>query len=249
MLRIRFIAVNLRLNSKKMKFIHKIFLLTSLLSLSFSAHAQRFVYDVDFLFYFDNREYHSDYSPSQTLIGTRLSPEIGVEFIDKEQGQHRLMGGVHYWQPLSNNFRDAKLLPTLYYQYKHKGFSLQFGMIPFNKMIAPLPYLIMSDSLRYTYPNIQGALLQYQSRLGYIEMQCDWRGLQSKTTREAFRLVIDGQFRYKMLYVGGLAMLNHLANFAPTEPKTGVCDDFVLNPLLTKHTAVPTSCIYAMALK
>ena len=37
-------------------------------------HAQTFSYDVDFITYFDNREYQSALQPSQTIFGTRLSP-------------------------------------------------------------------------------------------------------------------------------------------------------------------------------
>ena len=36
--------------------------------------AQRFIYDIDFLTFFDNRESHIPSYPSQTLFGARLAP-------------------------------------------------------------------------------------------------------------------------------------------------------------------------------
>ena len=46
------------------------------------AVSQHFVYDLDAKIFFDNREYHNPFDSSQTILGTRLSPEIGVMFRD-----------------------------------------------------------------------------------------------------------------------------------------------------------------------
>lgn len=194
--------------------------------------AQKFVYDIDYLFYFDNREFHSPLSNSQTLMAMRLSPEIGILLNDSAKGEHRLMAGVHYWQPLSNQFRDAKFMPTIYYRYQNKGLKLHFGTVPFIKMAEPLSELYLSDSLSYLNPNIQGALIQYTFKAGYIEMQCDWRGLQSKSQREAFRLIFKGKYQYKLLYLGGIATLNHLANNSDPVVREGVCDFALANPYI-----------------
>ena len=104
-----------------------------LIGVALSAKAQRFVYDLDFLFYFDNREYHSPYSDAQTLLGARLSPEIGVSIDDNTQGLHRLMAGAQYCQPLNKNFLDAKLMPKRYYQYIKMVYNLHFGSVPYSK--------------------------------------------------------------------------------------------------------------------
>ena len=53
----------------------------------------RFVYDVDFEFRFDNREYdRSSYSPSMTILGARLTPSVGMGI--RAAGEHRLMLGI-----------------------------------------------------------------------------------------------------------------------------------------------------------
>ena len=72
-------------------------------------HAQTFSYDVDFITYFDNREYQSALQPSQTIFGTRLSPEIGAIFNDSLGGTHKLMAGVSYIQPFIINTHKADL--------------------------------------------------------------------------------------------------------------------------------------------
>lgn len=48
-------------------------------------------------------------------------------------------------------------------------------------------------------------------------------------TREAFRIVASGKFKYNWLFVGGNAQLNHLSHSTKI---LGVCDDIVINPLI-----------------
>jgi len=190
----------------------------------------KLLYNVDFLYFFDNREYdRCPYQRSQTLFAARLSPEIGVGIIDSVAGDHRLMLGCSYIQPMGTKYGDAQILPTIYYQFKKRGFGAHLGMLPFTKMIEDMPDYLMYDSITYFHPNIQGALFNYQDRRGFVELMADWRGMWSNTTREAFRVVLNGRYQYKYFYVGGRAMMNHLACYSPdsNNSSTGVCDDLL----------------------
>jgi len=194
--------------------------------------SQKFCYDVDFLFFFDNREYHSPFAEPQTLFKLRLSPSIGLALTDKHGGLHKLIAGVHYLQPIGSAYKNLKVAPTIYYHYDYKGFNAYFGTVPFVKMIQALPDYLMYDSIAYDYPNIQGALMQFQSQNGFVEIQCDWRGQQTTTTREAFRLLLDGEYQYHILKMGGFLMMNHLANKSYPSEKEGVCDELLIAPYI-----------------
>ncbi len=135
-------------------------LLIGVLLISPSVLAQKFVYNVDFVSYFDNREYHSTQQQSQTLFGMRLSPEIGLSLQDSLGGRHKLMAGLSYIQPFGATWKSAHLIPTIYYQYQQSGFTVNLGAIPYSTLTRALPNYLMSDSLSYAYPNIQGALMQ-----------------------------------------------------------------------------------------
>lgn len=207
------------------------------------AQKPQFLYNVDFATYFDNREYKDPHQRAQTIFALRLSPEIGVGFTDKEGGTHKVLAGVHYTQPMGSNWKDLHVAPIAFYQYEYKGFSLHFGEIPYKHFIRQLPDYLRYDSIAYAYPNIQGALLQYQSKHGYVEFMCDWRGLQSPTRREMFRLTIDGEYTYRHLFryfVGGIAQLNHKANYAQPTPREGVTDDAYISPNIGIDFAAPT---------
>lgn len=190
----------------------------------------RFLYNVDFSTYFDNREYRSPYQTPRTLFAFRLSPEIGVGLTDVHGGSHRLMAGVHYTQPLGAGWKQVRFSPTAYYDYDYRGFSVALGAIPFTHRIEVLPDWLQYDSIAYARPNIQGALMSYSSRWGFAEFMCDWRGAQLPEQREMFRLVLNGEFRWKWLTAGGYFTLNHKANYAPPTPREGVCDDIFIHP-------------------
>ena len=55
----------------------------------------RFAYDVDFSMNFDNREFdRSRLFPSYTIFGARLTPSVGLAFLQDSGACHRLMLGV-----------------------------------------------------------------------------------------------------------------------------------------------------------
>ena len=212
--------------------IHKLKILTLLILISCSICAQKFIYDVDFLTFFDNRESHIPSYPSKTLFGTRLSPEIGVEFNDSIYGNHQLIAGVSYIQPFGSTWRDIRLNPTIYYRYRQHGFNLSFGFIPWRNIRTSLPDYLFSDSLTYFSPNIQGVHFGYTSRHGFAEFIANWRGMQSIETREAFRLLLTGEYHYQWFFTGGNAQLNHLANRLNPPVRDGVCDDITAQPFI-----------------
>lgn len=204
-------------------------------SSAISLQAQSFLYNVKLDYYFDNREYKNTFSNPQTLFGIRLSPEVGLKYIESNGSIHKLISGIHYLQPIGSQLNQAQLNPFLYYKYSKKWYNLHFGIVPYSELIQKLPMYVMSDSLSYLYPNIQGALFQFQKGKSFIEFFCDWRGAQSTTTREAFRVIIQGRHYWKHYSFGGVSFLNHLANKAPSEPKLGVCDDYMISPSLGLH--------------
>ncbi|MBR5190214.1 MAG: hypothetical protein IKW17_08155, partial [Paludibacteraceae bacterium] len=95
--------------------LQKLKILTLLTLISCAINAQKFVYDIDFLTYFDNRESRIPSYPSKTLFGMRLSPEIGFEINDSTYGNHKLMAGASYIQPFGSQWTDIKIHPTIYY--------------------------------------------------------------------------------------------------------------------------------------
>lgn len=208
---------------------------------------QSLKWSVDFNTIFENREGDDYYSPDQTIFLTRLSPEVGISMLG---GKHNLSGGVSWIQPCGNGWRDYKLCPTLYYQFKSETWRFAFGMMPRTLLMEPMHTVEWSDSMTYYQPNIRGVLLQYVKPKGFFELSLDWRSLQTDTQREAFNVNFSGQWRPKgALILGGRMHLNHLAKTRINNETQNVNDDIMLNPYvgldLARHTALDSFVIKA----
>lgn len=194
-----------------------------------SANAQNFEWGGEFGVFFDNREGNAIHTPAETYFLTRLAPEIGVSFND---GQHRVMGGAVYTQPIGCEWDGHRISPTLYYRYESAHFSGSLGMFPRRQLIRRLPEYLVSDSTRYFQNNLRGALLQYKTGLGFFEFICDWRGMQTTKRREAFAVIFTGEYRHPQGFfrAGGTAMLNHLAKVKNAPADQFVVDNLIANP-------------------
>lgn len=194
---------------------------------------QEVVWSLDFDSQFDNREGGDELRPDQTFLFTRLAPEIGIHLGNQRNG-HTLKGGVSWLQPLNSDAADAKVSPTLYYQYRHKGWSVNVGMIPRTEMVEHAPRYLWSDSLAYRQPNIRGVLARYQKRpeRGYAQLFLDWRQQQADFRREAFNVLISGKAYVGNVWFGGHVQYNHLAKSKLAPEGEGVNDDLTINPLL-----------------
>lgn len=208
----------------------------------------QFAYDADFLFYFDNREFNrTQYQHDFTQFGVRIAPEIGVAIADTNGVSHRVMVGVAYNQPIGTDYARATFRPTAYYRMRAKGFDVNLGFVPYTHLIEEMPTYLWYDSLAYECANIQGALLQYRSNKGFVSLLADWRGMWGDSTREAFRVVLNGRYQHKWFNVGGMAALNHLAN--SKSKNYGVCDDYLVNPYVGLDFSSYTPSLDSLALR
>lgn len=199
-------------------------LLLTLITLS--ASAQKLMWNVDFLGYFDNKEYNTNLTSSQTLFGVRLSPEVGVKFADS----HLLMAGASWVQPFGAEVKESKIVPTLYYRYTKRGFSMSFGMFPRTQLIEKLPSYMLYDSIAIHRPNITGVLFQYQAKKGYAEAYFDWTQMQARERREAFMLLASGRWTPNIFMLGGYLSMNHLARSSEPVEGESVMDHISISP-------------------
>ncbi len=205
------------------------FFVSALLICGFAqGHAEkfRFEYGGEFKAIFDNREGKGAYTPAKTYFLTRVAPEIGLSV---DSGRHRVMVGAVWTQPIGCEWDGKRVSPTAYYRYQGERVRASFGMFPRTQLIEPMPEYLVSDSTRYFQHNLRGAMIQYVGREGFFEAVCDWRGMQSHTRREAFALIGQGRWQRRLLQVGGVGMLNHLAKAKNAENQF-VVDNIILNP-------------------
>ena len=133
--------------------------------------------------YFDNGEGDDTYRTPMTYSGLRITPELGVSW---DEGKHSLMGGysgLTEWG-VKHGFTDG--IPVLYYRYQTKPLTFTFGSFKRDKLLGDYPSYLMSDTIRYYRPIMQGFAFQHQHNRGYVEAFLDWTGMRSNTDREQF---------------------------------------------------------------
>ena len=179
--------------------------------------------DIENYNFFDNREVHTPFQISQTLFGSHLGADIGVQF-----GDNKVMAGAHLIKDFGTNGLFKNDL-TFYYHYDNGRFSGAFGSFPRKILQKELPDIFVYDSLRYYSPVLHGALIKYKSKYGYAEAYCNWINKQGDGQREIFEIVTDGRFGYKGFYGGWNIQLLH---FSVPRPSNGlkVYDKLMINP-------------------
>lgn len=225
------------------------FIIILLCFLSPICQAQEFTWSVDMNVLFDNREGDSRYTATKTFLQSQLAPEIGLSMMD---GRHSIAAGAVWTQPFDSNWDGYKIAPTIYYHYRTPGVKMAFGMFPRRLQKRRLPNYVWNDSIYYTRHNLHGAMLTLEGRHGFFEAVLDWRGMQSRTTREAFAIIAQGEYRpaaESRFLAGGTAMMNHFALSAGSPPDQHLVDNFIINPVvgidLSKHTALDSLAVRA----
>ncbi len=156
----------------------------------------------------DNREFSSRKNISQTILGTRGALELGTT-IDN----HRLRVGISHLFEFGSTINSQKPLLILYYQLEKPNTSFHFGSFP-RRGLVNFPLAMLSDTLMYYRPNIEGMRGEVRWENGYQNGWVDWTGRQAIGIREAFSAATSGTIQWKSFRFQNYILLNHLAHSA-----------------------------------
>jgi len=187
-------------------------ILTLLLIIELPAHSQKFEWMAGFDGFLDNREYYSIDNP-QTIFGSRIKGEIGASLADV----HRLRFGINYLYEFGHDL-DAHLPNvTMYYQYDDDRINFQIGSFPRYKLLD-YPLALLSDTLLYYRPNIEGAFFGYSGGWGFQNVFIDWTSRQTENTHERFIFGFSGALRKGILFLNHHFMMGHFAAKGVPDP-------------------------------
>nr|WP_294899883.1 hypothetical protein [uncultured Pedobacter sp.] len=193
----------------------KQFLILLILILSGTRYASAQILEgaINFHGFVDNREYAKTDRFSPTYFGARFSPEIGF-LVDSV---HRFRVGINALKQFgSKDFAD-KVDPVIYYQYQKQNHTFFIGAFPRLGLIDDYPIALLSDTLNYFRPNIEGMLYQYQNKTFKENLWIDWTGKQTASDRETFLFGFSGKYQPGMFYLSHYAYMFHnaLAGISP----------------------------------
>lgn len=162
--------------------------------------------------FLDNREYFSIDRP-QTIFGTRLNGEIGFLLND----QHRLRMGLNYLYEFGSRPGAYPPDPTIYYQFENKHLEFDIGSFP-RRCRLDYPLSLLSDTLRYYRPNMEGVFLVYRGRWGYQNAFIDWTSRQTDEAPERFIFGFSGNLHKGIVFFNYHLMMGHFAGKGIPDP-------------------------------
>lgn len=207
----------------------KVILLATLLAAATGTQAQKLIVGTDFATRFDNREYANNaFNESQTLFSARLTPRVGVQWMQK----NRLIFGVDLLQNFGQTgvfMSDVK--PLMYYQFNTRNVQANAGIFDRKALMGDYSQAFFSDETIFYHNRLSGFLGRYvstQREKSYVEMAIDWEGMYSEQSREMFRILMAGRYTTRPgFYVGYAFSMFH---FAGSKLNENVTDNLLANP-------------------
>lgn len=207
------------ISHKGLKFV----LITGMLLISLLTQAQQrqFEYVLPFFGFADNREYTNTVHPPQTIFGARISPEAGF-LLDSA---HRLRVGLHLTKEFGSEENTYLHNPIMYYQYVKPKVDFYMGFFPRTGILDQYPLPLLSDTLRYFRPNVEGIYLKLKVGKGYQTAWIDWTSRQTDTNRETFLTGTSGRQTIGNLFFDNYFLLYHYAISGEPSPDDNIRDN------------------------
>lgn len=182
--------------------------------------AQSPVFYLGFDHILDNREYFARYAEHQTIFGARINPGIAFTF----DSAHSVCAGINYMYEYGGELLGVDPQLDLYYSYSRSGVKIFFGSFP-RRELTDYPLMLLTDSLDYYRPNIEGSSISYSWEWGSVHGWVDWTGRASEETRESILAGIDATFNTGMFRFTAITTRYHLAGRDDPADRDRIRDD------------------------
>ena len=177
------------------------------LTVTNSLHTQNFVYKIGYFGFLDNREYFNEFANDQTIFGSRIYGEAGYTFNER----NRIMAGANYLYEFGSKGEWIAPDITAYFSGRYKHLDFLIGAFPRANMTA-MPLALMTDTLGYYRPNMEGILLDYGTQNFHHNLWIDWTSRQSYQKRETFLLGFSGYAKIGIFLYQHHFIMTHLAH-------------------------------------
>ena len=181
-----------------------LFILACSLAITNQTQPPRFYIGFDGIL--DNREYFTPYSIHQTIFGARINPGVAFQW----DSLHQVHVGLNYMYEFGGELLGVLPQIDLYYSYRGEQLQFRFGSFPRRELLNE-PLMLMTDSLDYYRPNLEGAFMRYSWGWGSVNGWVDWTGRETPETRESILAGVNATLRRNIFYLSSGATWYHLA--------------------------------------
>ena len=188
--------------------------------LSTAVKAQLADFYIGFDGFLDNRETNTSYVQPQTIFGARINPGVSFGF----DTIHSVNLGINYMYEFGGELLGVMPQLDLYYCYKSEQVNFFIGSFP-RKNVLDYPLLMLTDTLYYYRPNMEGASISYAWSWGDAHTWIDWTGRKAIDTREEFLAGFDATIGAGFFYLTALTTYYHLSRSMTLDPSITIMDD------------------------
>ena len=188
--------------------------------ISFTVKAQLADFYIGFDGILDNREMNTPYVKPQTIFGARINPGVSFGF----DSIHSVNRGINYMYEFGGELLGITPQLDIYYSYKSEQIKFLIGSFP-RKDVLDYPFMVLTDTLYYYRPNMEGASISYAWSWGDAHTWIDWTGRRTTETREEFLAGFDATIRAGFFYLTALTSYYHLSKSEVLDPSNTVMDD------------------------
>jgi len=178
-------------------------------------NAQEIAWHCGFQGFVDNREYFNSVQTDGTYLGARISPQCVFRLLPA----HAITAGINYLYEFGSRWDRHLPRTLLYYRFQNPQSEFCIGAFPREKYLD-YPLALLSDTLMYFRPQIEGGLLNHRNDAGNVTIWLDWLSRQTTARREAFCVGENGRMACGHFFLSQFGVLNHYAltrNSPPTE--------------------------------
>ncbi len=168
--------------------------------------SQEIVWNAGMYTFFDNREYFNEYAIPQSILGVSAFGDVGFKIDERNE----FYGGANILHEFGANPDSISLSPILYFHHKGVNKELYMGVFPRHNLMQ-MPRLILSDTLNYYRPNIEGIYIGYDYGVGKQSVWLDWTSRQTLVDHEAFMICASGELGNNIISLKHYFMMYHFA--------------------------------------
>ncbi len=171
--------------------------------------AQKLLWSASMHNIFDNHEFDQFQGRrSLTVAETHLTPMIGLGL---DSCRHRIFAGADVAFGWGSKRFLQKVQPIAYYQFSIPHFNFQIGAFPKKELLGNYPLMLLSDSVMWSRPVMNGIFLQYTyNTKNYANLWLDWTGYEEPLVYESFFVGFSGKFQTGIFYLQNFTYLYHM---------------------------------------
>ncbi len=173
---------------------------------------------------FDNREFNGRYGMPQTIFAERINSGLRFSF----DSIHSIRTGINYMYENGHELLAVRPQIDLSYHYSGSRFEAAFGSFS-RRQLMDYPLILLSDSLDYYRPNLEGGSLAWNWTVGRIKGRAhywiDWMGRQTTQVRESILTGLDLKVEAGIIYAKLITVRYHLARTRAEDDQNSVYDE------------------------